>query len=110
MLLVEPISPFSKCAVSLGFVVHGPPSGFKIWFQKADIKKDRTRSRSKAKTSLFFHDHPTAAGATRDVRQASAQEAGSSAQQRETAGNGYAYLHLAVEYHDVLAFLPHFLL
>ena len=44
------------------------------------------------------------------VRQASAQEAGSSAQQREMAGNGYAYLHLAVEYHDVLAFLPHFLL
>ena len=27
-------------------------------------------------------------------------------QKRETAGNGYAYLHLTVEYDDVLAFLP----
>ena len=51
---VEPIPQFSKCAVFLGFDVHGPSGGCKIWFQKAELKKDLTRLRSEAKTSLFF--------------------------------------------------------
>ena len=58
---IAPISTFSKCAVFLGFVVHGPSSGYKIRFQKAELKKDRTRSRSEAKPHFFFYDHPTAA-------------------------------------------------
>ena len=45
------------------------------------------------------------------VRQAPAQQRPHRRQEaqqhkRETAGNGYAYLHLTVEYDDVLAFLP----
>ena len=51
---LEPISQFSKCAVFLGFDVHGPSGGCKIWFQKTELKKDLTRLRSEAKTSLFF--------------------------------------------------------
>ena len=56
---LEPISPFSKCAVFLGFDVHRPSHGCKIWFQKAEFKKDLTRLRSdncssEAKISLFF--------------------------------------------------------
>ena len=51
---LEPISQFSKCAVFLGFDVHGPSGGCKSWFQKAEFKKDLTRLRSEAKTSLFF--------------------------------------------------------
>ena len=51
---LEKISPFSKCAVFLGFDVHGPSGGCKILFQKAELKKDLTRLRSEAKTSLFF--------------------------------------------------------
>ena len=54
LLVVEPISQFSKCAVFLGFGVHGPSGGCKKWFQKAELKKDLTRLRSEAKTSLFF--------------------------------------------------------
>jgi hypothetical protein len=53
-LKVELISPFSKFAVFLGFDVHGPSGGCNIWFQKAELKKDLTRLRSEAKTSLFF--------------------------------------------------------
>ena len=51
---VEPISPFSNGAVFLGFDVHGPSDGCKILFQKTELKEDLTRSRSEAKTSLFF--------------------------------------------------------
>ena len=54
MISVEPISQFSKCAVFLGFGVHGLSGGCKIWFQQAELKKDLTRLRSEAKTSLFF--------------------------------------------------------
>ena len=63
---VEPISPFFKCAVFLGFDVHGPSGGCKILFQKAELKKDLTRLRSEANLTFFFDDHPTAA--TRETR------------------------------------------
>ena len=53
---LEPLSPYSKCAVFLGFDVRGPSDGCKIWFQKAELKKDLTRSRSEQRSQnlTFF--------------------------------------------------------
>ena len=47
---------------------------------------------------------PCEAGAR--TAQAPAQEAGSSTAEEINGRNGYAYLHLTVEYDDVRAFLP----
>ena len=53
--MLEPISQFSKCAVFLGFGVHGPSGGCKIWFQQAELKKGmRTWRRRSSVASLVI--------------------------------------------------------
>ena len=53
--VLEPISQFSKCAVFLGFGVHGPSGGCKIWFQQAELKKGmRTWRRRSSVASLVI--------------------------------------------------------